>query len=104
MPIPFQTLKTYEKTRVDLAIDVFVKIEKPTLANLNGVKTQVDIQCKIDAYRLGALKLNKYQLETEMHTPERMAQLMTASYDARPTSAEHVIVMRLYRVRITRPL
>lgn len=89
MPVPVQTLKAYEKTRVDLAIDVFTKIEKPTIVDLNRVRVQADVQCKIDAYRVGAIKLNKAQLETEQHTPERMAQLMAATGDARPASAEY---------------
>lgn len=89
MPVPAQTLKAYEKTRVDLAIDVFAKIEKPTIADLNRVRVQADVQCKIDEYRVGAIKLNKEQLETELHDSEWMAQLMAASGDPRPASAEH---------------
>lgn len=89
MPVPVHTLKAYEKTRVDLAIDAFAKIEKPTIADLNRVRAQADVQCKIDAYRLGATNLKPKQLETELHDSERMAQLMAASGDPRPAAAEY---------------
>ena len=89
MPIPPHTLKAYEKTRVDHAIDAFAKLEKPTIADLHRVKVQAEVQCKIDEYRLDAIRLGKDKLETELHVPERMAQLMAASGDPRPAAAEH---------------
>lgn len=39
MPIPAYTLKAFEKTRVDHAIDAFIKLEAPGIADLNTVKT-----------------------------------------------------------------
>ncbi|MES2674458.1 MAG: AHH domain-containing protein [Pseudomonadota bacterium] len=86
MSIPFATLKTYEKNRVDLAIDEFAKLEKPTVADLNRVKTQASIQNGIDRYRIGAVGMSDKQLETERHSSKRMACYMTASTDARPSS------------------
>lgn len=86
MPIPPLTLKVYEKTRVDHAIDVFARLEKPTVADLNRVRVEADIQCKINEYRFGALTMTDKQLEEEGHSSKRMACFMENSTDPRPSS------------------
>jgi len=48
MPIPQKTLKAYEKTRVDLAIEAFAQINEPTTLDLHKVKTQGHIQDWVD--------------------------------------------------------
>ena len=89
MAIPPATLKAYEKTRVDLAIEAFAKLKSPTTFDLNFVKTQGDLQCAIDRYRRDAAVMSKDQLETETHSAHRMAALMAAAGDSRPVSAQY---------------
>lgn len=86
MPIPVPTLKVFEMTRIDLAIMAFAKLEKPTIADINRVKTQASIQDGIDKYRLGAVDMNDQQLENEKHSSQRMASYMAASTDPRPSA------------------
>ena len=89
MSIPAQTLKAYEKTRVDHAIESFAKLEKPSISDLNFVKVQGDVQCGLDQYRCGAARMSSSDLENEKHSSERMASLMASSDDPRPASPEH---------------
>lgn len=85
MAIPLPTLKAFEKTRVDLAIDTFAKLENPTISDLNYVKTQANIQCRIEMYRLGAVDMTRQQLRDECHSSARMATSMVGSTDPRPS-------------------
>jgi hypothetical protein len=89
MPIPEIRLKTYEKTSVDLAIDDFAKLEKPTAADLNRVKTLASVQCGIDKFRIDALTKSNKRLQKEAHDSGRMAEMMEASGDRRPALAEY---------------
>ena len=86
MPIPSSTLQTYQKTRVDLAIETFADIENPTVSDLNNVIVQADIHDKVERYRLGALKMNEKQLEGEKHRSSKLARYMTHAGDPRPSS------------------
>ena len=85
MPIPIPTLKAYEKTRVDRAIEDFAKIENPSIADLNRVKIQADIQDRIERYRFGAVEMTRQQLREEAHSSQRMAAYMERSADSRPS-------------------
>lgn len=87
--IPSTTLKVYEKNRVDIAIEHFIDIESPSLTDIDRVRVQADIQEKLDVYRFKALGMSEIERETEKHSSERMARLMTQSGDPRPASAEH---------------
>ncbi|WP_339065790.1 AHH domain-containing protein [Teredinibacter turnerae] len=89
MPIPVPTLKTYEKTSLDLAIEAFAKHESPGIAELNCVRTQADLKDKIDSYRFGALAMTEENRETEGHDSARMAELMELCCDPRPAAAEY---------------
>ena len=89
MAIPLPTLKVYEKNHVDLAIEEFARLESPTVSDLNRVWVLADVQCKVDHYRLGALKLSDKQLQEEQHQSARMASLMAAVCDPRPSEHCH---------------
>ncbi len=89
MPIPTPTLKAYEKTRVDFAIEQFAQIETPTISDLNRVYVQAQVQSEIDKYRFGALRMTERELNSEEHDSERMAEMMTNSADRRPAAAEY---------------
>lgn len=58
MPIPPETLRAYEKTRVDLAVEEFAVLENPTIGDMHRVTVQADIQGKLDEYRINALKMD----------------------------------------------
>ncbi|TQV81183.1 hypothetical protein FKG94_08740 [Exilibacterium tricleocarpae] len=87
MPIPAYTLKAYEKTRVDLAIEHFSTLENPTLSDLNVVRIQASVQDGIDSYRVCAVDMTETDLENEGHSSKRMAGYMEASGDTRPCSS-----------------
>ncbi|TLM74408.1 AHH domain-containing protein [Microbulbifer harenosus] len=89
MPIPEYTLKAYEKTRIDHVIDTFAAKKSPTIADLNAVRVQADIQCQLDTFRLKALKMSAKELEVEAHCSVRLAQNMAAANDPRPASGEY---------------
>ena len=89
MPIPPETLKAYEKTQVDLAIEEFASIEDPTMSDLNRVRVQADIKCQLDEYRFNALNMTEKQRLEESHSSSDLAERMTASTDPRPASAEY---------------
>ncbi|MGL6159748.1 AHH domain-containing protein [Microbulbifer sp.] len=89
MSIPACTLKVYEKTRIDRVIEAFAAKDHPTLADLNAVRVQVDIQCQIDAYRFDALSMSAQELETEKHCSTRLAENMEGANDPRPAPAEY---------------
>ena len=89
MPIPPETLKAYEKTQVDLAIEEFASLEDPTMSDLNRVRVQADIKCQLDEYRFNALNMTEKQRLEESHSSSDLAERMTASADPRPASAEH---------------
>ncbi len=89
MPIPPATLKAYEKTRVDFAIDQFAGIENPSISDLNRVRVQAQVQSQIDIYRFGALRKTQLELESETHDSALMAEKMANSSDPRPAAAEY---------------
>ena len=93
MSIPPATLKVFEMTRVDFAIEEFAKIEKPTRADLNKVWVQADIQCKIDEYRMSATKLSEKLLRDETHQSDKMAAYMADAGDPRPNEHCHCHAM-----------
>lgn len=86
MAIPLVTLKAYEKTRVDHAIDAFASLETPSASDLNHVMMHGDIQCKIDEYRYGAMKMDDDSLRCEKHSRRKLARHMGYSDDPRPHS------------------
>lgn len=89
MAIPADTLKVYEMNRVDRAIEVFANIENPTISDLNAVKTQADIECGIEQYRVGALAMTELQRLDEKHSSTKLAEFMEAQHDPRPHSECH---------------
>ncbi len=95
MTIPAQTLKVYQMNRVDHAIEAFTKIENPTAADLNFVKTQANVQIGIEKYRADALSMTERERRDEGHSSGTMAAYMEASGDHRPHRTEchcHAIV------------
>lgn len=83
MPIPADTLMTYDMTRVDLAIMDFAKIENPTRKDLDTVRVKAQIEDGIDVYRMGATEMTRKQLEEEAHSSKRMSGHMGVSDDGR---------------------
>lgn len=86
MAIPKATLKAFEKTNLDIAIDEFAQLENPSNADLNRVRVQADIKDKLDRYRFGATGMDEKQLEDEAHSSSRMAGYMEHTTDPRPSS------------------
>lgn len=84
MPIPAATLKAYEKTRVDLAIESFMLIEKPTSADIAVLRTQASIQNSIDTYRIDALNMTEKERLNECHKSNELAKHMTLASDPKP--------------------
>lgn len=78
--------KTYQKNRVDLAVDGFAKLEKPTIADLNKVGVIGQVQAGIDAYRTHAKNMQLAELENEKHNSSRLASHMSSTGDPRPHS------------------
>lgn len=84
MPIPLETVKVYEKTHIDLVIEEFAEIEKPTVSDMNKVIVQAYISDQLDQYRLDAIKLSEKTLREEGHSSKQLADLMAISDDSRP--------------------
>lgn len=96
MPIPVQTLKAYEMTRVDRAIIGFAKIEKPAIGDILAVKCVAQVEEGIDLFRASAAEMSQADLKAEEHNSEWLSQYMTSTGDPRPAPAEichcHAIV------------
>ena len=84
MALPKENKKFYQKDRLDLAIDDFAKLDKPTIADLNRVGTIGQVQERLEAYRTQGQKMSIEELEGEKHNSQRMGALMAASGDPRP--------------------
>ncbi|GLS25533.1 AHH domain-containing protein [Marinibactrum halimedae] len=84
MAIPSSTLKIYEMTRIDRAIEAFVQIENPKASDLNLIKVQSDIENGLEQYRIGALSMTERERLDEKHCSSKLAAFMTAEGDTRP--------------------
>lgn len=89
MTIPARMLKAYEMTNVDRAIVDFAKIENPTVADLNVVRAQANVQIGIEKYRVNALSMTERERLEERHNSGNMADYMEAFTDPRPHSECH---------------
>ena len=89
MPIPTETLKVYEMTRIDLAIITFAKIENPSVNDINTVKCLASVEEGIDVYRAGATELSQADLKSEEHNSALLAKYMASAGDPRPTSSDY---------------
>lgn len=88
-----KTLKVYEQNRLDRAIDAYARLDNPTIADLNFVRTQASVQDQIEQYRLGALGMNEQELMLEQHDSERLSKFMEAAGDSRPNEYCHCHAM-----------
>lgn len=99
MPVPSAQTKHIDKNMLDLEIDRFAQLDKPSLAALNRVGTVAQIQSSIEdkklaRFRRKGVKMDKEALKTERHYSSRMAlQLTRAGYEKPSKRCEaHAIV------------
>lgn len=76
--------KAYEKDRVDLVIDQFAKLDKPTKSDLNRVKVIAQVEQGLDKYRAAAPNMNDDALAEESHQSKLLAHFMSVSGDPKP--------------------
>ncbi|MBB3060063.1 AHH domain-containing protein [Microbulbifer rhizosphaerae] len=76
--------KIHQKDRLDLAIDEFAALEKPTISDLHKVGVIGQVQEGIEAYRAEGRKMSVKALESEEHCSRRLAAFLTAAGDPRP--------------------
>ncbi len=99
-PHELPTEKPYAfKSRTEKVIDKFVKIEKPTQADLNSVIVQGQIEegiLKMLGYIADGYGKSQNSLESEVHNSELLGQNMEAAGDKRPGKTDewdaHAIV------------
>lgn len=89
MAIP-QAPKPYAlKDKTEHIVDNFSVLENPTQLDINFVKTQSQVQYRIDIYRAGAIDLDELELEAEKHVSSRLASHLEEACDARPNKYCH---------------
>ncbi len=84
MPLPPKDKPYAFKDRVELAIDDFAKLEKPTVKDLNKLGIIGQVQERVDTYRAAAMNMTLDELENEKHNPDKLAQFMEGLGDPRP--------------------
>ena len=99
LPIPESPKPYYEKDALDNAIDVFVKKDKPTQADLDHIGTIATVQVGLDKYRADALNMSRKQLRNEPHDSTRLGRLMEAADGKRRPARchAHAIVSGAHR-------
>src|SRR5690554_1075101 len=93
MALPRNDKKPYQKDRLDLAIDRFARLEKPTRSDLNLVKVTAQVERGLDKYRAAAMNMSIEELEDEDHQSSLLAHFLTISGD--PKRIQNVMPMRL---------
>ncbi|MET0357217.1 MAG: hypothetical protein ABW044_10590 [Cellvibrio sp.] len=89
MPIPHITKPFALKSKTEQIIENFAKIERPTIADLNFVKVQAQVQFGIERYRSSAMDLDEIELEAEKHDSARLARHLEEACDPRPNKYCH---------------
>jgi hypothetical protein len=91
--------KVYQKDRLDLAIDRFAKIERPTRNDLNLVKITAQVERGLDRYRADAMRMSIDELEDEGHQSSLLAHFLAVSGDPKPSPKchAHAIVSGAHR-------
>jgi len=84
MPMPISRLKAYEKTQVDLAIEEFAKLKKPTAKDINRLRVVAEIQSDLDEYRFEAVRMSNKKLKEEKHLSRILAGRMADASDPKP--------------------
>jgi len=99
MVLPRNDKKPYQKDRLDLAIDRFALLEKPTRGDLNLVKVTAQVERGLDKYRAAAMNMSIDELEDENHQSSLLAHFLTVSGDPKPHSKchAHAIVSGAHR-------
>lgn len=99
MALPGNDKKPYQKDRLDLAIDRFAGLEKPTRNDLNLVKVTAQVERGLDKYRAAAMNMSIEELEDENHQSSLLAHFLTISGDPKPHSKchAHAIVSGAHR-------
>jgi hypothetical protein len=99
MALPRNDKKPYQKDRLDLAIDRFARLEKPTRSDLNLVKVTAQVERGLDKYRAAAMNMSIEELEDEDHQSSLLAHFLTMSGDPKPHSKchAHAIVSGAHR-------
>ena len=84
MALPRTDKKLYEKDRIDLAVDHFARLEKPTRGDLNRVRVIAQVEQRLDEYRAATAGMSIDELQDEMHQSSLLAHFMSASGNPRP--------------------
>ncbi len=103
MPIPVQTLKIYEMTRLDHAIMKFAKIETPAISDILAVKCMAQIEEGIDLYRACATEMSQADLKAEEHNSQNWLNIWQTQTILALHQLMRVIVMQLFQVRTNEP-
>lgn len=84
MAPPRKNIKYYQKDHLDLAIDRFAALKRPTIGDLNRVEIAAQIQAGLNAYRAQAKDMSPDELLDEVHDSRLLGQFMAAGGDPRP--------------------
>ena len=75
---------TPHQTKVDRLIAEFSLKDKPTTADFLALEKMGVMYDRLDRYRMAALHMTEEQLESEKHSPKRLASNMKRAGDPRP--------------------
>lgn len=91
--------KYHQKDRLEVAIDRFASLEKPTRADLGQVKVIAQVERGLDAYRAAAANMSIEELEDEKHRSSLLAHFLTITGDPKPHPKchAHAIVSGAHR-------
>lgn len=89
MAIPYISKPYALKNKTERIVDNFAKLENPTLADLNQVKVEAQVQFGIEQYRAGAANIDEIELEAEKHDSARLARHLEEAGDPRPNKYCH---------------
>lgn len=89
MAIPHVSKPYALKDKTERIVDNFAMLENPTLADLNRVKVEAQVQFGIEQYRAGAIDIDEIELEAERHDSARLARHLEEACDPRPNKYCH---------------
>ena len=89
MPVPSSPKPYAFKDKVEISIDQFAALEKPTPGDMAYVRAVAQVQQQLDAYRARGSKLDDEALEDEDHQSKILGAFMSATGDPRPHELCH---------------